>query len=366
MPAGNGEQGKSFEMQDMTKREDTKEREETKEMIKEEEKGMPDQDTSLSYLEEENERLRAELEGMKEALRVAMNTAASAKDQKIPEKKNNASFVNMKMLSIGNAEYYKSLKIYSCFDCAECCFPSVTFTSLEGSTYKIKHDCGCCPCCFGFSARDTAGRVGKYNLGGCCDAPFCGEMVIDGKFTDSRGERKFLLKHNQVCGDGCKICCVGCLNWMGCLSCYRYYCTEERYRLYLQPIYRTDHDVSPVAHFKYLDRIAGPCSYDERLSASVDPCDEVTEAELQLLSFYLVLSSGYASRELGCNWSWLVCQSATPVGVQQVDDIFEIHTRHISEKEANRANLISTAKTFGQMKRTSISAGSRTHQLSMV
>jgi len=156
MPAGNGEKGKSFEMQDMTKREDTKERDESKEVNKEEEKGMPDEDTALSYLEEENERLRAELEGMKEAVRVAMNTAATAKDHKIPEKSNHAAFVNMKMLSIGNSEYYKSLKIYSCFDCAECCFPSVTFTSLEGSTYKIKHDCGCCPCCFGFSAHDTA------------------------------------------------------------------------------------------------------------------------------------------------------------------------------------------------------------------
>jgi len=145
----------------------------------------------------------------------------------------------------------------------------------------------------------------------------------------------------------------------GCTTCYKYYCSDEQYRLYLQPVYRNDYDVSPVAHFKYVDRVAGCCTNDERMLAEIVPAEEITDDEMALLSFYLILTSGYAKNELGCNFKTVSCLSASPFGVQSTDEILGIHTRYLDEKEAGRAQVISTAKLNNMVPATRDIGGSR-------
>jgi len=253
-----------------------------------------DSELMAAGLEEENGRLQAEVTALREALKMAMETAAAKGEEKSfePRGHSNATFMNLRMLGIGKNEYFKSFKPYTCCNMSECCFPSLAYKSAEDAVYKIQHDCCCLPCCCGYSFWDAKDKIGKYSLGGCMDAPLCGDLVVDAKFYDAKGNPKFVLKHTEMCCDSCKLCCTGCMNSCGCLTCSRYYCSDEQYRLYLQPIYRNDYDQTPVAHFKYLDRVAGPCSRDERMSVQIEPCDELTIEEMEILSFYLVLLSG--------------------------------------------------------------------------
>jgi len=157
---------------------------------------------------------------------------------------------------------------------------------------------------------------------------------------DSKGEAKFFLKHEAVCCDGCKVCCASTCSLFGCLSCYKYYCSGEQYREYRQPIYRKLETSPPVAYFKYVDRIKGPCCADERLSMSIEPADELSEDDFQLLAFYLVLISGYANFELGVNFAYLASNSVSPYGVEGIDELVGIHKRSLTEKDAVNQGLI--------------------------
>mmetsp|Transcript_9482 Transcript_9482/g.15324 ORF Transcript_9482/g.15324 Transcript_9482/m.15324 type:complete len:335 (+) Transcript_9482:119-1123(+) len=289
------------------------------------------------------DRLKAELEGLREALKVAMETAAGNADLKENPKKPKVfgAFTKAPILTIGHDNYFKSLKPCTLCDCSECCFPSIAFKTETDKTFSIKHGCNCLPCCFNFSYFDSTSKIGTYSLGTMCDAPFCGELVVDGNFFDANGERKFVLKHDSACGDCCKLSCAGCCNCLGCVQCYKYYCSDEQYRLYLQPIYRNDFDVAPIAHFKYVDRIQGPCLSDERISTTVEPCDELTVEEMEILSFYLVLTSNYVGHhELGLNWCRVASNSPHPYGLESIDTILGIHTKYLDEREAARANLV--------------------------
>eukprot|EP00469_Lotharella_globosa_P011281 CAMPEP_0167786024 /NCGR_PEP_ID=MMETSP0111_2-20121227/8551_1 /TAXON_ID=91324 /ORGANISM="Lotharella globosa, Strain CCCM811" /LENGTH=315 /DNA_ID=CAMNT_0007677337 /DNA_START=112 /DNA_END=1059 /DNA_ORIENTATION=+ len=250
------------------------------------------------------------------------------------------SFTVAPTLNIGDKKYYKSLKMSTCCHMQECCFPSVSFKTSGDATYRIQHGCACLPCCFGFTAYDSKEKIGSYSLGGCTDAPCCGPLVVDGKFLDSTGQAKFFLKHEAVCCDGCKICCASTCSLCGCLSCYKYYCSSEQYREYRQPIYRKLETSAPVAYFKYVDRIRGPCCADERLSMVIEPADELSEDDFQLLSFYLILTSGYANWELGLNFSLLASNSITPYGVESIDEAVGIHKRSLTEKDAVNQGLI--------------------------
>jgi len=259
---------------------------------------------------------------------------------KVPIKSPPPSFTVAPTLSIGSQKYFKGLKACGYCDLVECCFPSVTFKTNGAATYKIQHGCCCLPCFFGFTASDSKEKIGSYSLGGCCDTPCCGPLILDGKFMNSKGEPKFFLKHEAVCCDGCKTCCASCCHLFGCLTCVKYYCTNEQYREYRQPIYPSLENSPPVAYFKYVDRIKGPCCADERLSMSIEPAGELSEDDFKLLSFYLVLISGYADWELGVNWKLLASNSVTPYGLESIDTLVNIHQRKLTEKEAVEQGII--------------------------
>eukprot|EP00470_Lotharella_oceanica_P012218 CAMPEP_0170187488 /NCGR_PEP_ID=MMETSP0040_2-20121228/41847_1 /TAXON_ID=641309 /ORGANISM="Lotharella oceanica, Strain CCMP622" /LENGTH=280 /DNA_ID=CAMNT_0010434541 /DNA_START=22 /DNA_END=864 /DNA_ORIENTATION=+ len=257
-----------------------------------------------------------------------------------PEACTPSSFTVAPTLNIGGKKYFKSLKPCGCCDMQECCIPSIVFKTTGDATYKIQHGCCCLPCCFGFSAYSSKEKIGSYTLGGCTDAPCCGPLVVDGKFMDAKGEAVFFLKHDAVCCDGFKVCCASFCHLFGCLTCYKYYCSDEQYREYRQPIYRTLENSAPVAYFKYIDRIRGPCSSDERLSMSIEPADDLSPDDFQLLAFYLVLTFGYVDFELGLNFSYLSKNSVTPYGLEGIDELVGIHKRSLTEKDAVHQGLI--------------------------
>jgi len=151
---------------------------------------------------------------------------------------------------------------------------------------------------------------------------------------------RFILKHETVCCDSCKTNCVSCLHCCGCLQCIKFYCTDEQYILYMQPVFRKLTDEAPALFFKYVDRISGPCTYDERVMMSIEPVDELSKNDWELLSMYLVLNSGYAHRELGCNWRYISCMSPMPIGLEGIDAILSIHKRGLTEKEAVDGKLM--------------------------
>mmetsp|Transcript_18927 Transcript_18927/g.26355 ORF Transcript_18927/g.26355 Transcript_18927/m.26355 type:complete len:331 (-) Transcript_18927:351-1343(-) len=296
---------------------------------------------------EDVERMKAELEGLREALKVAMETAANKSDEKElgfrKKKKPSASFTKAPSLSIGGVEYFKAYKPCGLCNFSDCCFPALTFKTQGDQTLTIKHGCCCLPCCFNFNYYNSKDKIGYYSLGTMGDAACCGNLIIDGKFFDAQGDRKFLLKHDAACCDCCKISCCGCCYACGGIQCYKYYCSDEQYRLYLQPIYRTEHDVAPVAHFKYVDRVRGPCMTDERISSTIEPCDELTQEDMDILAFYLILTSNYVAHyELGINWTRTVSASPSPYGIESIDTILGIHTKYLDEKDACGAKLINT------------------------
>jgi len=72
----------------------------------------------------------------------------------------------------------------------------------------------------------------------------------------------------------------------------------------------------------------------------IEPADELSEDDFQLLSFYLILTSGYANWELGLNFSLLASNSITPYGVESIDEAVGIHKRSLTEKDAVNQGLI--------------------------
>lgn len=73
---------------------------------------------------------------------------------------------------------------------------------------------------------------------------------------------------------------------------------------------------------------------------SIEPADEMSKEDFELLTFYLVLASGYASWELGMNWYFLASNSVTPYGVESIDESVGIHKRSLTEKDAAHQGLI--------------------------
>uniref|UniRef100_A0A6V3SFF8 Phospholipid scramblase n=1 Tax=Lotharella globosa TaxID=91324 RepID=A0A6V3SFF8_9EUKA len=279
-------------------------------------------------------------------LRMNENTFDSKASLPPLKKKMSSTLLMAPTLVIGDTKYFKSLKTYSCCDCQECCFPSVMFKTNGDTVYKIQHGCACLPCCFQHTASDSKNKIGSFVLGGCCDTACCGSTVVDGKFLNPTGDLEFVLKHETVCCDGVKVNCCACCHCCGCLQCVKYYCTDEQYILYMQPVFRKITDESPAAFFKRVDRISGPCCWDETIASSIEPVDELTKNDWDLLTMYLILTSGYAHRELGWNWRYIGWNVASPFGLEGIDAIRSIHKRGLTEKEAIDGKLIQTIQMF--------------------
>eukprot|EP00470_Lotharella_oceanica_P001891 CAMPEP_0170176514 /NCGR_PEP_ID=MMETSP0040_2-20121228/9377_1 /TAXON_ID=641309 /ORGANISM="Lotharella oceanica, Strain CCMP622" /LENGTH=202 /DNA_ID=CAMNT_0010418863 /DNA_START=33 /DNA_END=641 /DNA_ORIENTATION=+ len=133
------------------------------------------------------------------------------------------------------------------------------------------------------------------------------------------GEKFFLRRFKSV----------SCSN---VFACYRYFFSPDKHMIHKQPVYLKADPTLPVAHFKSVDRITGPCCCFERLSRSIEPTDDLTDEDYELLGYYLFLTSGQSPNwESGHNLNKIQQAWKARGDEEEIDKSINVHERNHPE-----------------------------------